>query len=296
MSRVSRAQRLLAVVGLGDLPAEQDRAAARGRARRAANAWYRVGRRIREGIHLQVGLARASCDSWPFGGADAADEVRLLDRGAQPVGELREHGIPCGIRRDDVDRRRAAGDEALADQLLAGDRLRRRAEGLGEVQRLAPAERAERAGEQDQRHARRRRLRMRRRPGGRRAPRARPPAAGSTSTCGTAGQNDAAAERAEDRRQQRQPRGDHHRDAEREDRAHLARGVEVGQREHEHRHDHDRAGAEDRRAGALGGGRHRRADVLRARAARRGSARRSAGSSRCPRRTSARSGSRSTGR
>ena len=89
------------------------------------------------------------------------------------------------------------------------------------------------------------------------------PTGGSESCArGTAGQNAAPPERGQQRRQQRQAGDDHDRDPEREDRAHLARGVEIGQRQHEHRDDHDPAGRQDRRPGALGGARHRLPHVL----------------------------------
>ncbi len=63
----------------------------------------------------------------------------------------------------------------------------------------------------------------------------------------------AAPEHREHGRQQRQPGRDHHDDPERENRAHLAGGVEVRKRQGHHRHDDDAAGGEDRRVRPLTG-------------------------------------------
>ena len=165
------------------------------------------------------------------------------------------------------------------------------------VEVAAAAEVAERAGvrigdrEPDQQprdggaRARRSALHPRALPGGR-----------SGSTRGIAGQNARRPSTAEHRGQQRQPGGHHHDDAEREDRTHLARRVEVGEPEHEHRRDHDPAGGEDRRRRPLASRARSPSSTSPVRAARRGSATRSAARSPCRRRTSARSGSPSTGR
>ena len=71
----------------------------------------------------------------------------------------------------------------------------------------------------------------------------------------------AAAERGQQRRQQRHAAAHHHDDPERQQRAHLARGVEVRDAEHEHRGDDDRARGEDRRPRVRGGARHRHLHV-----------------------------------
>ena len=164
--------------------------------------------------------------------------------------------------RDDAQRRRPAGDEPVADHLLAADRVGRLAERLGEVERLAPADGGERArGEQ----------RADRAGGDRRAgadeARGTSPEREARGTLGP-GPGDrrpegAPAQRREHGRQEREARGDHDPDAEGEDRAHLARGVEVGEPEHQHRPGDDRPGGQDRRSGALGGGDHRLVGVPR---------------------------------
>ena len=218
------------------------RARARRCARRAAQTWYRVGRLIRERIHLQVGLAKASSESWPFGGTEAADQVHLLYRRREPFGQFRDAPPPArrgvttltgaarpGMKRSVITCSPSTDCGGVRNASEKSSGSRPPTAPSAPATRISVTVAAVAAGARDQA----------RRP----CATAGSPARRSTLDLRHGRPERAAAERAEDRGQQRQAGGDHHGDAEREDRAHLPRGVEVGQREHEHRDDHDRSGA-----------------------------------------------------
>ena len=140
--------------------------------------------------------------------------------------------------------------------------LRRVAVLLGEVEIAAPVEVAERAERRAPRAQTATSSTGRRRTSvaDPRPARARPRRLGSSR--GIAGQNARRPNAASSAGSSVSAAGHHHDDPEREQRAHLARRVEVGEAEHEHRRDHDPAGGEDRRAGARGRAHHRRLDVV----------------------------------
>ena len=174
---------------------------------------------------------------------------------------LRDHVLDGRELGEHLEGRGAPRAEPLLDQLLPLHRLGPLAELLGEVERLAAAEVAQRA--QDQERAARRGHR-------RRAPRhqagdARPLPAGPAGRglhARDRGPERAPSQGGEHGGKQGQAGGDHDRDPQCEQRAHLAGGVEVGDREDEHRGDDDRAGGEDGRPGLLGRAGHRRARIL----------------------------------